>query len=62
MTLDVFPGSKVVESGTGSGNMTLSLARAVGDNGHVYSYEYNATRAAEAAKEFEMCVLSLVSR
>jgi tRNA (adenine57-N1/adenine58-N1)-methyltransferase catalytic subunit len=54
MTLDVFPGSHVVESGTGSGSMTLSLARAVGTNGHVFSYEYNASRATEAASEFEM--------
>lgn len=54
MTLDVFPGSHVVESGTGSGSMTLSLARAVGPKGHVFSYEYNATRATEATSEFEM--------
>lgn len=52
-SLDVFPGCKVVESGTGSGNMTLSLARAVAPHGHVYSYEYNETRANEAKKEFE---------
>lgn len=58
--LDVFPGCKVVESGTGSGNMTLSLARAVAPNGHVYSYEYNSTRANEARLEFERLFLFIL--
>jgi tRNA (adenine57-N1/adenine58-N1)-methyltransferase catalytic subunit len=53
MMLDVFPGCKVVESGTGSGCMTLSLARAVYPNGHVYTYEYNKVRAETAREEFQ---------
>lgn len=36
---DIYPGAKVVEAGAGSGAMTCSLLRAVGDNGHVHSYE-----------------------
>ena len=62
--LNVRPGSIVIESGTGSGNMTLALARAVNHStkpGHVYSYEYNPVRAEAAEKEFrkmgiEKCV------
>ncbi len=53
LNLDVFPGCVVVESGTGSGCMTLSLARAVYPNGHVYSYEYNSVRAETARDEFQ---------
>jgi tRNA (adenine57-N1/adenine58-N1)-methyltransferase len=37
--LNVMPGSRVVEAGTGSGGLTLALARAVGGGGRVYSYE-----------------------
>ncbi|GAB6182284.1 tRNA (adenine-N1)-methyltransferase [Thermodesulfovibrio hydrogeniphilus] len=37
--LDIFPGSKVFEAGTGSGALTLYLLRAVGHNGQVVSYE-----------------------
>ncbi len=35
----VVPGSIVVESGSGSGASTLMFAFAVGDEGHVFSYE-----------------------
>jgi tRNA (adenine57-N1/adenine58-N1)-methyltransferase catalytic subunit len=56
--LNVKPGDIVVESGTGSGCMTLSLMRAVSHPdhtraGHVNTYEYNAFRAEEATKEFK---------
>jgi tRNA (adenine57-N1/adenine58-N1)-methyltransferase catalytic subunit len=33
------PGARVAEAGVGSGALTCSLLRAVGDDGHVYSYE-----------------------
>jgi tRNA (adenine57-N1/adenine58-N1)-methyltransferase len=37
--LNVMPGSRVVEAGTGSGGLTLALARAIGPAGRLYSYE-----------------------
>jgi tRNA (adenine57-N1/adenine58-N1)-methyltransferase catalytic subunit len=36
------PGARVAEAGVGSGALTCSLLRAVGDEGHVYSYERRA--------------------
>jgi len=53
LQLDLYPGCVVVESGTGSGNMTTNFARAVSPNGHVHTFEYNADRASMAVAEFE---------
>ncbi|MFI7589122.1 tRNA (adenine-N1)-methyltransferase [Spongisporangium articulatum] len=39
---DVFPGARVIEAGVGSGALTMSLLRAVGDAGSVHSYERRA--------------------
>ncbi len=39
---DIFPGARVVEAGVGSGALTMSLLRAVGDDGLVSSYERRA--------------------
>lgn len=39
---DVFPGARVVEAGVGSGALSLSLLRAVGDEGVLHSYERRA--------------------
>ncbi len=36
---DVFPGAHVVEAGVGSGALSMSLLRAVGDSGAVHSFE-----------------------
>jgi len=36
---DIFPGARVLEAGAGSGALTCSLLRAVGEHGHVHSYE-----------------------
>lgn len=53
MNLDLYPGCVVVESGTGSGCMTMALSRAVFPLGHVYSFEYNSVRATAATEEFK---------
>jgi len=37
--LNVTPGSRVIEAGTGSGGLTLALARVLGPAGRLYSYE-----------------------
>jgi tRNA (adenine57-N1/adenine58-N1)-methyltransferase len=39
LKLSAVPGSRVIEAGTGSGGLTLALARALGPSGRVYSYE-----------------------
>ena len=39
MLADVFPGAQVLESGVGSGALTMTLLRAIGPEGHVLGYE-----------------------
>jgi tRNA (adenine57-N1/adenine58-N1)-methyltransferase len=46
-------GSRVVESGTGSGSLTWVLSRAVGPEGHVYSYEIREDMYSGAKKNLE---------
>ena len=36
---DVFPGAKVIEAGVGSGALSISLLRAIGKDGKLYSFE-----------------------
>ena len=36
---DIFPGARVVEAGVGSGALSMSLLRAVGDGGRLFSFE-----------------------
>ncbi len=50
---DVYPGARVFEAGTGSGALTMALLRAVGDRGHVISYEAREDFARTAMKNIE---------
>jgi tRNA (adenine57-N1/adenine58-N1)-methyltransferase catalytic subunit len=45
---DIYPGATVVESGLGSGSLTLALLRAVGPTGQVIVYENRADMIASA--------------
>jgi tRNA (adenine57-N1/adenine58-N1)-methyltransferase len=50
---DIFPGARVLEAGAGSGALSCSLLRAVGDTGRVISYERRADFAEVAARNVE---------
>ena len=50
---DIFPGAEVIEAGVGSGALTCSLLRAVGDRGRVRSFERRADFAEVARKNVE---------
>jgi tRNA (adenine57-N1/adenine58-N1)-methyltransferase len=50
MKMDIFPGKRVAEAGTGSGALTAVFSRAVGREGRVYSYEQDIGLITHARK------------
>lgn len=42
--LDIKPGDIVCESGTGSGSLTYSISKNIGDTGRLFTFEYNENR------------------
>ena len=50
---DIFPGAHVVEAGVGSGALSMSLLRAVGEGGRLSSYERRADFAEIAQRNVE---------
>lgn len=50
LSMDIVPGKRVIEAGTGSGSFTTALAYYVGESGKVYSYEIKAETQAIAQK------------
>ncbi|CAA0818873.1 S-adenosyl-L-methionine-dependent methyltransferases superfamily protein [Striga hermonthica] len=58
MYLEIVPGCVVLESGTGIGSLTASLARAVAPNGHVNTFDFHEQRASLAREDFERTGLS----
>lgn len=59
---DIAAGATVLEAGTGSGSLTLALARAVGDSGRVISYEAREDHHAQAAANIDAWYESLGSK
>ena len=53
LKMNIASGRLVIEAGTGSGGLTLALARAVAPNGRVYSYEIRPDVVRLAAKNLE---------
>ncbi|KAI8332357.1 tRNA methyltransferase complex GCD14 subunit-domain-containing protein [Chlamydoabsidia padenii] len=51
--LDMKPGARVLECGTGSGSFSHSIARTIAPHGKLYSFEYHQQRAELAAEEFK---------
>jgi tRNA (adenine57-N1/adenine58-N1)-methyltransferase len=50
---DIFPGARVLEAGAGSGALTCSLLRAVGEHGAVTSYEVREDHAVHALRNVD---------
>ncbi|MEI7540255.1 MAG: tRNA (adenine-N1)-methyltransferase [Actinomycetes bacterium] len=50
---DIYPGARVLEAGVGSGALTISLLRAIGDNGYLHSVERRADFAENARSNVE---------
>ncbi len=53
MWADVYPGATVIEAGIGSGALTIPLLNAVGEKGHLISYEIREDFAGRAIKNIE---------
>ncbi|KAI9018498.1 tRNA methyltransferase complex GCD14 subunit-domain-containing protein [Phycomyces nitens] len=51
--LDMKPGARVIESGTGSGSFSHSIARTIAPTGKLFSFEYHLERATLAKQEFQ---------
>jgi tRNA (adenine57-N1/adenine58-N1)-methyltransferase len=53
MLADIFPGARVLESGVGSGALTMTLLRTIGSQGHVLGYELRDDFADRARRNVE---------
>ena len=53
MLADIYPGARILESGVGSGALTMVLLRAIGPTGHVTGYELRDDFADRARRNVE---------
>lgn len=51
--LELRPGVRMIESGTGSASFSHSIARTIYPTGHLFSFEYHQPRAEKAGLEFK---------
>jgi len=56
--LGLKPGFKVVESGTGTGSLSVSIIKSVLPSGHLFTFEFNEKRQLSAKQDFENIGLS----
>ena len=53
---DIFPGARVLEAGSGSGALTIALARAVGERGRIFTYDIREDMTARAQQNLAAIV------
>ncbi|GBE60634.1 tRNA methyltransferase complex GCD14 subunit [Babesia ovata] len=58
MLLDLYPGKRVVECGTGSGSLSYTLATTVAPTGHVFTFDFHNQRRQFAEEFFRNCKLT----
>ena len=56
--LEIRPGMRICESGTGSGSLSTSFARGCMPTGHLFTFEFNEDRVGKAKSEFAEMGLS----
>jgi len=52
LQLELKPGSVVIESGTGSGSLSHSMARTIAPSGHLHTFDFHQERVDKAREEF----------
>ena len=51
--LQLRPNMQVVEAGTGSGSLSVSIVKAIIPTGHLYTFDFNEDRVCKAKADFE---------